>query len=805
MLKDSLELKQEPLFLMDGTAFIFRSFHAIRNMQRSDGFPTNALVGVTKVLLRILREEQPKYFLFVRDGHGPNFRHKIYPEYKANREATPEDLVKQIEPISKMLHALGIREEETHGFEADDCLASLAAHYAKDMPVIIISGDKDLKQCLGPQVFMWNLAAKEEKIITAEMFKAETGVEPQVWPDVQALIGDRVDNIPGVPGIGEVSALQIFRYCNSLEDLKEHLDRLPPKFQKKLSGSLNDMFLWRDLTRLACNYEPLLSLEEMEVQPLIALECQNLAKEFELVTLKREINYVLDRQKEKGEVSHPDLSTNDQPEQLSLLDLKEVKVEQAELLDAKTLNLGDFKALALMQNPKDVQQILLSFKSEDASINKIEYVFKGDLKEIVYLLKATPLIIVPDLKFLLKTNPSFYAIYEEIGSSKIFDLSLACYLLRPEESDFSWKHLEIYWAAKFQDGTKGPTHLALSLYEILVQRLEERELLKLYQDLELPLVKVLADMELLGLTIDKTAFKNFLQEVSDDLEAVTSQIYTLSGTKFNIRSAQQLGKVLYTVLKLKGAGKTKGGQASTSQQTLEKMANDHPVVEAILKFRKLEKIRSTYLEPLPKLADKNGRIHTTFNQKGTATGRLSSLDPNLQNIPVRGELGQRMRACFVAQVGYSLISSDYSQIELRVLAHMSQDEALIKAFKAGVDIHAHTAHLIFNLPLEEISSDQRRVAKTINFGLIYGMGAHKLAQDLKISLAEAKEFIDNYFASLSGLKVFYDQVVREAKAKGYVVTLGGRRRSLPDLLSANQHLSSQASRQAINTVIQGSA
>ena len=312
-------------------------------------------------------------------------------------------------------------------------------------------------------------------------------------------------------------------------------------------------------------------------------------------------------------------------------------------------------------------------------------------------------------------------------------------------------------------------------------------------------------MEMAGITIDIAAFRSYLEEIEADLLKLTSQIYDLAGTKFNIRSSQQLGKILFEDLKLKSGLRTKSGKQSTNQQILEKLAQEHPIVEAILKFRRLDKIRSTYLYPLPKLADKKNRVHTNFNQKATATGRLSSSDPNLQNIPARGDLGQRMRTCFVAQEGCLLISSDYSQIELRVLAHMSGEKALIEAFQNDRDIHAHTAHLIYHVPLEEVTSEQRRNAKTINFGLIYGMGAQKLSQELNVSLAQAKEFIANYFAHLPGLKTFYDQVVRQAKVKGYVVTLGGRRRTLPDLLSANNHLSSQANRQAINTSIQGSA
>ena len=311
-------------------------------------------------------------------------------------------------------------------------------------------------------------------------------------------------------------------------------------------------------------------------------------------------------------------------------------------------------------------------------------------------------------------------------------------------------------------------------------------------------------MERAGIAIDIPAFHEFLQDVAQELKVLTKTIYSHAGMEFNIRSPQQLGNILFSVLKLKSP-KSKDGKNSTNQQALEKLANEHPIVEAILQYRKLEKMRSTYLEPLPHLVDAHARLHTHFNQKGTATGRLSSSDPNLQNIPARGDLGRRMRACFVAGIGCALISSDYSQIELRVLAHMSKDKALLTAFRQGADIHTHTASLIYDRPMEEVTKEMRSNAKTINFGLIYGMGASKLAQELRLSLTAAKEFIENYFARLSGLKVFYDEVVAQAKRTGYVETLAGRRRTLRDITSSNTQLSSQAARQAVNTIIQGSA
>ncbi|MBO4334936.1 MAG: DNA polymerase I [Desulfovibrio sp.] len=813
-LKERLSLTEEPLFLMDGTAFMYRSFFTGRNMQRSDGFPTNVLVGVSRLLLRIMREEKPVYFLFVRDGHGRNFRHDIYPEYKANRDATPEDLVRQIDPVCRMVKGLGFRDEETHGFEADDCMASLAARFSGERPVIIISGDKDLKQCLAPNIYIWNIAAKEEVLISQSDFQAEYALSPEYWPDVQAIVGDSADNIPGVPGIGPKTAMKIFSYCSSLEEIRDHLDRLPPKLAQKLQPHLEAMFTWRKLTRLSLDYPGNFTIDDFKVGPMDAGALRELAKEYELVALMREIEFMLVHQGQTQPVSLRGAVQDQKPQDAPLLYPGAVKISARKVSQIAELPMLRSGCVALIHEKRGSGKALHlavsdSFEFEgqasEARDNAYEeYAWQGSTADLVAWLAEASSIVVDDLKPFYKGDPLFATFFAE-HASRVLDLGLACYLLRPEDRDFGWENLESHWAGSLQDGRLGSAGLALKLAKSVEGRLRENGLSAMYQTLELPLVKVLASMELTGIAIDSQAFAEFLREVQQDLDRLTEKVYALTGKKFNIRSAQQLGDVLSKTLKLSLQGKTKGGQMSTSQQNLERLEGAHPVILPLLQFRKLEKIRSTYLDPLPKLVDAQGRLHTTFEQKATATGRLASRDPNLQNIPARGALGKRMRTCFVAAPGMVLISSDYSQIELRMLAHMSQDSTLLAAFREGLDIHAHTASLIYDVPMEKVSKDQRRNAKTINFGLIYGMGALKLAQELKVSLNEAKDFIASYFSRLGGLKTFYDGVVQEAKRTGYVLTLGGRRRNLPDIFSANTSLSSQAQRQAINTVIQGSA
>ena len=837
-LKQRLGLAAEPVFLMDGSAFIYRGFFANRNMQRSDGFPTNSLVVVSRVLLRILREERPRYFAFVQDGKGPNFRHEIFPLYKANRDATPEDLVRQLDPIHRMVRALGLRLEVSQGCEADDCIASLAARFAAEHPVIIVSGDKDLKQCLGPNVYMWDPASKEEKLVSEADFTAESGVTPAQWPDVQALIGDTSDNIPGVPGIGPKTARQIFSICPSLEDIRDHFVLLPPKMQAKLQAHLENMFTWRELTTLRRDFCPGVTLEDLRVRPLDAATCALLTEEFELFALRRELA-ALDRLQaaeadlpeeflDAGRIredAQPAAGKKTAAEQASLPLAQPARsgraTSQMSLLDAMPQEsapaLDDVSALpdcgdarvALIWAHGDREAPYLAVEGADGS-SLGEWQWKGPVAELARWLAPARTLVTADLKGMLTSASCWQFLAGRAGDC--IDLGVAAYLLNPEENDYGWPRLSARWGAVLRhelesrgETAPGPARLGLAMAQLFEQRMEKDGLLELFRQLEMPLLPVLAGMEQSGVAIDAAAFRAFLDDVQGRLDQLTAHVYELAGTQFNIRSAQQLGDVLFNGLGLPAPRKTKGGQASTSQQTLEKLAGQHPVVDSILQYRKLEKMRSTYLDPLPRLVDPQGRIHTTFNQKATATGRLSSSNPNLQNIPVRGPLGKRMRSCFIAGPGRLLVSADYSQVELRVLAHVSQDPALLEAFRNGEDIHARTAALVYDLPPDQVSPDQRRNAKTINFGLIYGMGAQKLAQELKISTTQAKDFIARYFERLQGLKEFYEGVEASARKHGFVTTLGGRRRLLPDINSASGQAAALARRQAINTVIQGSA
>ena len=805
-LKQRLGFTEEPLYVMDGNAFLFRGYFANAAMSRSDGFPTGALHIVGRVLFKLLREERPKHFAFIMDGHGRHFRHDIFPPYKANRPTPPEELIMQIEPLQNLVRALGMRVVVSEGCEADDCIASLAAAYDKERPVVIIGMDKDLRQCLSPGVVMWDPASREEKIVTLDSFRSETGLEPSQWPDVQALIGDTSDNVPGVKGIGEKTAEKLFRDFRSLEDVRDRMAEVPPSIRKKLEGNEEAMFLYRELTRLHtdCCAQP---LAELSVEPLDRQKARTFLREFEMNSLLRELDSLIRQgivvtSGEEGAEEEESRPASRVGRQLSLFDVAPAAPAMEEVEDISRL--GSCAGLVAAVTPAPVVHRSQSRGLCVAVRGKRgvqEVLFSGDSRALAAWAAEAAVMVTPDMKRLLHAHPA----WGTLSPARCFDLGLAAYLLAPEDRDYGWPSLSARQAEKSGLSMERPAALALSLYDDMVKRLEHDGLLRLLRDMEMPLIPVLASMEDAGITIDKAALKAFLDEVQTELDALTARIYQEAGHEFNIRSAQQIGEVLFKKLGLSAAKSTKGGQASTSQAVLEKLSGEHPVVDTLLEFRKLEKMRSTYLEPLPRLAGPDSRIHTTFNQTATATGRLSSSNPNLQNIPVRGDMGRRMRTCFTAGPGMKLISADYSQVELRVLAHYSQDPTLLSAFRNGEDIHTRTAALLHDVDPSQIGPDERRRAKTINFGLIYGMGARKLGQDLGIPLSEARMFMERYFARFAHIKEFFDGVEEEARRNGYVTTLSGRRRPLPDMRSQSGQARALAERQAVNTLIQGSA
>jgi DNA polymerase-1 len=829
-LKERLGLAQEPVYLVDGSSFLYRGFYAYPDLKRSDGFPTNAIFIVLRILTRLLREEKPEFLGFFLDGKGPNFRHELYPEYKANRPRMPEDLAAQIEPLKQGVELLGLRLEVPDGFEADDRIASLAAAFSAERPVVIVGSDKDLKQCLSPRVFLWDPGAKKDAVTTEADFRAETGLSPDQWPDFQALSGDSADNIPGVPGIGPKTAFALMKDFPRLEDVRDRVPDLPPSPRKKIEPMMDKLFLFRELTRLRQDAAPGAVLPDYAVRPGDRAALLDYLNVYEFRSLAREWASAPGAgglaggpaggpAPGAGGVGRPAASGGGgkgkakAPAQLSLFDAAPLAaVPAGPVPDLRRVD----SAAALPDPAGQVVGLVplergfqLGLAGEDwvVELAPAEDASSGLTRlarELADRLAPADRIAVAGLKALLAGQGAWAA----LPLSLWFDCSLAAYLLAPEDRNYGLERLVSSLALDPEAPAvpPGAPGLALAaLAGVQERRLAAAGLDRLVRELELPLVPVLVDMERAGVRIDAVAFASYLEEVGGQLDALTRDILALAGEDFNIRSSQQLARILFDKLGLKPSGKTEGGALSTSVEALEKLAGKHDIIDKILEFRTLEKLRSTYLEPLPKLADAQGRVHTSFNQLATATGRLSSSGPNLQNIPIRGPQGGRMRACFIAAPDCLLAGADYSQIELRVLAHFSADPALVQAFEQGVDIHARTASLLLDKEPGAVTADERRNAKTVNFGLIYGMGPQKLARELNLSLAEAKGFIERYFAKLSKLKEFYDRTVEDALERGYVTTLAGRRRLLPELNSRNQNLAAQARRQAINTVIQGSA
>jgi DNA polymerase-1 len=711
----------------------------------------------------------------------------------------PEPLSQQIEPIREITNLLGFTAVVAEGGEADDCIASLAERFKTERPVVIVGSDKDLRQCLDSGVVMWDPGLKADKITTLESFIEETGLHPSIWPDYQALIGDSSDNIPGVPGVGPKTAQKLMADHPHLEDVRDDLENLKPAVRKKIEPHVDDMFVYRELTRLRHEYCADYKLKDFKCREPDADKVIEFLDNYEFSSLVRELHralderarHVLPEEKAQGKAA----SATAGHTQLGLWseeEAPEVKAEQVASADA-------------IEGVEDSEAgLVVSDDGFFIGTPKGEYGFRGASGELAGRLTAARRIFAPDVKALIASGEA----WERIETAKWFDLGLGAYLLSPEDRNYSWQRLRDVLARDMvENPVGGEGTVARALGAELVHRLKTAGMYDLMFKVELPLIPVLARMEKRGVALDLTAFDQFLDEVRKHLEELEQKIYELAGQEFNLRSSRQLADVLFEELGLKPLGKTPGGSPSTSVSVLERLRGKHEIVEYILKYRTFEKLRSTYLEPLPRQVDEDGRVHTTFNQLATATGRLSSSGPNLQNIPIRGEFGPRMRACFTAGPGNRLVAADYSQIELRVLAHLSGESTLVEAFRKGEDIHSRTAALLFEKDgdASQVTQDERRMAKTINFGLIYGMGPQKLSRELSIPMKEAKEFIARYFERLSELAEFYDRIEKGARDYGYVTTITGRRRLLPDIHSASKQEQALARRQAINTRVQGSA
>ncbi|MBS3780684.1 MAG: DNA polymerase I [Desulfovermiculus sp.] len=772
-LQETLDWDKPPLYLIDGSSFLYRAFYAFPDLSRTDGFPTNALFITLRILLNLIKKEHPGQACFVLDGKGPSFRQEIMPSYKAQRQKMPEPLSLQIEPLLQGVQLLGFPVQVADGAEADDVIATLCIRSKHDRPVVIVGSDKDLRQCLDTSVVLWDPGQRTERLITLQDFKQEEGLAPAQWPDYQALVGDSSDNIPGVPGVGPKTAKKLLARYPSLEALQANYDHLSAKEQQKLGPYMQAVFQYRELTRLKTDVSLDIEQGDLSCRSFNPQELRDFFQTYEFSSLIKELD--------ADSRNHESSPARKEKESAQ-------RIEPAQVHSIP--NIFQYQ-VGLVCTGND---LLVGWEDQEASL-------PSSCQEMVRALAQCPLVFVPSFKELCEQDQG----WEDLSPAKVFDLSLAAYLLSPEDRDYSWKRLLNGFLPQIGVHIENQALAALRIGQILHQRLEQAALLNLMHQLEIPLIPVLVRMQRRGVGIDLQAFEDFLQEVETDLERLTQSAYARAGQEFNLRSPQQLAEILFNRLGLRPSRKTPGGQPSTSVAVLEGLQHQHPIIKDIVEYRSLEKLRSTYLAPLPRQVHADGRVHTTFNNLTTATGRLSSSNPNLQNIPIRGQFGPRMRSCFVAQKNNSLVAADYSQIELRVLAHLSQEPHLIEAFAANEDIHSRTASLLLDKSKDRITADERRKAKTINFGLIYGMGPQKLSRELGISLNESKEFIEKYFSRLQKVRQFFEYIESQAKTNGSVTTIAGRRRLLPDINSRNENLAGQARRMAINTVVQGSA
>jgi len=814
--------EKETVYLVDGTAYIHRAYHAVRNLSNSQGFPTNAILGFSKMLLKLLADKKPLYLAIAFDSKGPTFRHEIYREYKANRPPMPEDMAQQIPLIREVVSSLNLKMLEIPGYEADDIIGTLArTAEERGFNVVMVTGDKDFRQLITPRICMWD--SMKDKVTDYSTFKETYGIEPIQIIDVMGLSGDSSDNVPGVPGVGEKTALKLIQAFGSLEEVIDHVDEIKgEKLQENLRKSREMAFLSRDLVTIDKFVPVDVDMEHLRVGPPKKEALAGVFRDLEFKSLWEQF---ASRQEETTDYQ---LCLSE--EGLRSL-VRKIKKRALVSLDTETTS----------KNPMEARLVGLSFSLEEkeAFYVPVGHVYPGvqeqiDLEECLRILrevleddgiKKVGQNIKYDAEVLRLHGVNLKGIY--------FDTMIASYVINPGLRQHNLDYLAQHYLnhkmisysdvvgkgkdarnfsevrlEKARDYSCEDADITLRLMHKLEPQLQQDKNEDLFYGLEMKLVPVLMDMELTGIKIDKAFFECMSVSLEGQLKAIEKEIYDEAGMEFNIHSPKQLGYVLFEKLNLPVQGKTaKTRSFSTDVKVLKRLAAfPQKTPGLVLRYRTLSKLKSTYLDALVRMIDpKTGRVHTSFNQTVAATGRLSSSNPNLQNIPIRGVEGREIRKGFVAEKGSVLLSADYSQVELRVLAHYSKDRAFTEAFEQGEDVHALTAADILGVDRDKVTPEMRRIAKAINFGIIYGMGPQKLSEEVGISPKKAKDYITTYYTKYQGVTKFKDQMIQMAREKGYVTTLLNRRRYLPDILHKNRVIRSESERMAVNTPIQGTA
>jgi DNA polymerase-1 len=763
------------LYLVDATAFCYRAFYALRGLTTSFGQPTNAIYGFINILNKILKSEKPEYLAVCFDISRDTFRQKKFAEYKIQRPPMPDSLVSQIPLIKEIVVSYGIVILEKENYEADDIIATLAKKAQENgLSVTVISSDKDILQLVDDNTVVFSPYKNEGLTYDSKRVFERFGVRPERITDIIALMGDDVDNIPGVPGIGEKTAVELIRKFGSLDNLLNHCDKLDKdKIRKTIVDNIKQIKLNRELAVLDKGVDLGINLEKLKVGKPQPRELFRLFKYLEFKTLLKDLP--LEEEGRRGDI----------------------KIETCKDSELRRLIESDGELFLYGEDSEDINFYAQGkfFQVDKLGINLKSILSDQKILKIGHDLKRVKVSLAREGVVL---------------SGLYFDTMIASYLLNPSKADYnladiSWDYLAKAQAAKNLDS---PSALALilQLRPKLEKELQDKSLIGLFRDLEMPLVEVLASMELDGIKLDLKVLKSLSQDIEKRLLKLIEDIYGLSGTQFNINSPKQLRDILFERLKLPVVKKSKTGP-STDEEVLRNLSAKHKLPALLLEYRQLMKLKTTYVDTLPDLINpETGRIHTSFNQTGTETGRLSSSNPNLQNIPIKTDIGRKIRQAIIACGDDNcLLSCDYSQIELRILAHLSQDKNLISAFKHDRDIHKATASLIYGLEEKDVTDSMREVAKRVNFGIIYGLTSYGLSRDLDIPVEEAQRFIDAYFLRYPGVKEYIQAQIQKAKKYGFVTTILARRRYIPEINNKNQGIRQFAERQAVNTPIQGSA
>lgn len=805
----------ERAYLIDGTAFCYRAFYAIRSLSTSDGRPTNAVYGFARMLHALEEKAQPDYLAVAFDVGKPTFRHRQFEAYKIQRKPMPDPLIAQVPVVKQLLAAYRIPVFEQEGYEAEDVLATIAKRIVRDgLSVVLVTGDKDALQLVNGHITVYN--PHKDLVLDANAVRDRYGVGPERMVDLMALMGDEIDNIPGVPGIGEKTAIQLLQRFGSLDGLYDHLEDLEsPARRSSLTAAREQVALARELARIESEIPLEVELNALKRRPPDWRALRGLFRALEFKQLLRAVEAHGPAQEDPTQMTHV------------VTDPRLLK----ELLSR--LSQGGPTAVSLgcwaipLDPPGNDQPVLLAL-AEGPSDAWVVGVDRAALETpegeqlAAWLANPGAPKVSHDAKRAKRLLGRLGVTLQGIAG----DTMLAAYLLKPSRTSQTLNDLSDEYLGQFlsplpalsglpKSGELDPTPWALygasactvlRLHAQLVSRLEDLSLIRLYRELELPLVEVLADMEAAGVAIDRTYLASVRSSMDVTLTQLTEEIYRLAGCTFNLNSPKQLAHVLFESLQLPVVKRTKTGP-STDSEVLQQLAERHPLPRQLMQYRELSKLISTYLDALPNLIDPaTGRIHTSFNQTATATGRLSSSEPNLQNIPIKTALGRSIRKAFIPGLRDGvLVSADYSQIELRILAHVSSDEQLTEAFRQGRDIHRVTASLIYGIPEQDVQPEQRNAMKAVNFGILYGMTSHGLSKELGISFEEAQAFIEAYFARYPKVRGYLERQIVQAKQDGFVQTLLGRRRDIPELASADVTIRQLGERMAINTPIQGTA